>query len=79
LHRSKPKAYTYSGPVRRGGRPDLLIRSIPAIIGSAAVFAGVWNLIKTEPNKAMETTPVNVTARADARTAPFTSVSHLDR
>jgi hypothetical protein len=32
---------------------------------------------KTEPNKAMETTPVNVTMPAIAGLAPFTSVSHL--
>ena len=33
--------------------------------------------IKTEPNKAMEPIPVNVTAPADAGTAPFTSMAHL--
>jgi hypothetical protein len=32
---------------------------------------------QNEPNKAMETTPVNVTIPADAGLAPFTSVSHL--
>ena len=36
-------------------------------------------LNKTEPNKAMEPTPVNVTFPACAGTAPFTSVAHLGR
>jgi hypothetical protein len=34
---------------------------------------------KTEPNKAVETTPVAVTPGADAPVAPSTSVSHLRR
>jgi hypothetical protein len=33
--------------------------------------------INNEPNKAMETIPVNVTVPADAGPAPFTSMSHL--
>jgi hypothetical protein len=36
-------------------------------------------MITRSPNKAMVPTPVNVTVLADARTAPFTSVAHLDR
>jgi hypothetical protein len=35
------------------------------------------NRMKTEPNNAMEPTPVNVTIPADAGLAPFTSVAHL--
>ncbi len=35
--------------------------------------------MKPEPNKAMEPTPVSVTVRAYARTAPLTSVAHLGR
>ncbi len=33
--------------------------------------------MKTEPNKAMETIPVNVTIPASAGFAPFTSMAHL--
>ena len=35
--------------------------------------------MKTEPNKAMEPIPVNVTIPADAGLAPFTSMAHLGR
>jgi len=35
--------------------------------------------MKTEPNKAVEPTPVAVTVRAVARTAPSTSAAHLGR
>lgn len=34
---------------------------------------------ETEPNKAVEPTPVNVTFPAYAGTAPFTSAAHLER
>jgi len=37
----------------------------------------ILNKKKNQPNKAMETTPANVTIPADAGLAPFTSVSHL--
>jgi hypothetical protein len=33
--------------------------------------------MKTEPNKAMEPMPMSVTDRADAGSAPATSVAHL--
>jgi hypothetical protein len=33
--------------------------------------------MKNEPNKAMETTPVDVTIPASQEVAPSTSVSHL--
>jgi hypothetical protein len=35
--------------------------------------------MKTEPNKAMQPTPVAVTPRADAQAAPSTSVADLGR
>ena len=35
--------------------------------------------MKTEPNNAMEPTPVNVTSPASAGLAPFTSMAHLER
>ena len=35
--------------------------------------------MKTEPNNAMEPTPVNVTIPANAGLAPFTSAAHLGR
>jgi len=35
--------------------------------------------MKTEPNKAMEPTPANVTIPAYAGLAPFASVAHLGR
>ena len=35
--------------------------------------------MKTEPNKAMEPTPVSVTVHAYAWPAPLTSVAHLGR
>ena len=35
--------------------------------------------MKTKPNNAMEPIPVNVTVPADAGTAPFTSMAHLER
>ena len=35
--------------------------------------------MKTEPNKAMEPIPVNVTIPAYAGLAPFTSMAHLGR
>lgn len=33
--------------------------------------------VENEPNKAMQPTPVDVTDRADARSAPSTSVADL--
>ena len=39
--------------------------------------AGLKEIMKNEPNKAMEPTPVNVTDPAYAGSAPFTSVAHL--
>jgi hypothetical protein len=35
--------------------------------------------MKTEPNKAMEPTPVSVTISAAQKVAPLTSVAHLGR
>jgi hypothetical protein len=41
--------------------------------------ANMTSEMKSEPNNAMEPTPVNVTVPANAGPAPFTSAAHLGR